>query len=230
MLAYGMSFIAKLILRDPILFGETFKQVPDAECTLENVHYTTNESGATRYVFFFWKTGCAFSEFGAALSGDPTVNEFRVITEIATKRLYRITTKWFPADQPLVFPFFREHDITALESKRTKSGLHLEARFPSREALRAFKRIGTELGSGIEVSRLYTEDTPLLEYALTEKQRETLVLAAREGYFETPSDVTLASLASDLDISPQAVSKHIRAAVRKLVECEIDHPSVTETG
>jgi predicted DNA binding protein len=43
-------------------------------------------------------------------------------------------------------------------------------------------------------------------------------LALDRGYFESPSEVTLAELATDLDITAQTLSRHIRSGVRKLVE------------
>lgn len=224
-----MAFIAELTLRDPILFEELFERVPAAKCTFEDVHYTT-DNGGTRYVFFWWTSGCSFGAFESALGFDPTVSEFRAITTVSDRRLYRIVVKRFPAEQPLVFPFFREHDVTALESKRTKSGLHLQARFPSREALLLFRQAGAEIASRIELNRLYSENTRAPEQLLTEKQREVLTLATRRGYFETQSDVTLASLAVILDISPQAVSKHLRTAVRKIVTREVDHQTGIESG
>lgn len=214
-----MSFIAEITLYDPILFVSTFEEVPDAECTFEDFHYTTDEEGNVRYVFFWWATGCEFDEYECALRDDPTVDEYRVVTEVADRRLYRVVTERIPEEQPLVYPFFREHDITALESRRTASGLHLRARFPSREVLRAFLEAGEEIADRIEVTRLYTEEsTEPKDGVLTRKQREALALAFRHGYFETPSEVTLAGIADEFDVTPQTLSKHIRAGVWKLVE------------
>lgn len=214
-----MAFVAELTLTDPVLFGPTFEAVPRTECTLEDVHYVVDEQGATRYVVFWWVTGCRFTEYERALAGDPSVSEFREITEVGNRRLYRVTTRRVPPEQPLIFPLFREHDVTELETKRTAEGLHVEARFPSRGALRTFRR---ERDARIVIERLYTETAPSEPTELlTEKQRAALSLATDRGYFETPAEVTLEALGAECDVSPQMLSRHLRAAVKELVEREV---------
>ncbi|MEM4781679.1 MAG: helix-turn-helix domain-containing protein [Halalkalicoccus sp.] len=217
-----MGIIAEVLFKeDVLLFEETFERVPEARCEFANVHYLT-DGDDTRYVFFWWVSGCEFDAFEEALGNDPTVLGFREVTETGDGRLYRIVTAGFPPEQPLVFPLFREHDITWLGAVRDADGLHLRARFPDREALRTILDAGTEIARESKVTRLYSEERTVPDGCeLTNRQREVLALAAREGYFETPSGVTLAEIADRLDISPQAVSKHVRAAVRKLVEREV---------
>lgn len=53
---------------------------------------------------------------------------------------------------------------------------------------------------------------------LTAKQREALVLALDEGYYERPRDADLATLADRLGITKSAVSQRLRTAELKLVE------------
>lgn len=53
---------------------------------------------------------------------------------------------------------------------------------------------------------------------LTEKQREAVELALREGYYERPREADLAALAGTLDISKSAVSQRLRTAERKLIK------------
>lgn len=215
-----MALIAELHLHgDIILFEETFDRAPNAECTFEDVHYVTREDDTTHYVFFWWVTGTDFVTFEEALEDDPTVNEHRVLTELEDRRLYRVRTRSFQSDQPLVFPKFREHDITAIESKRDADGLHLKARFPDRDALESFVKSAGDIARHVEAKRLYTDGgTSLVEEALTRKQRDALAVALDRGYFDTPSRVTLAELAADRDVTSQTLSDHIRAGVKKLVE------------
>ncbi len=53
---------------------------------------------------------------------------------------------------------------------------------------------------------------------LTEKQRRALDLAVCKGYYNTPRDVDLETLAEKLDISRQAFSHRLRQAEAKLFE------------
>ncbi|AQL41841.1 helix-turn-helix domain-containing protein [Halorientalis sp. IM1011] len=57
---------------------------------------------------------------------------------------------------------------------------------------------------------------------LSEVERRTLRTAVTEGYFGTPRDGTLATLAEELDVSKMAVSKNLRRSERKLFERIVD--------
>lgn len=215
-----MALIAELHLHgDIILFERTFERASGAECTFEDVHYVTGDDDFTHYVFFWWVTGTEPSTFETALDADPTVNGHRVIAEIDDRRLYRIRTRSFPPDQSLVFPTFREHDVTTIEAVRDADGLHLEARFPDRTALESFVDSARDVAKNVEAKRLYADGgTELQASTLTRKQHEALSLAMDRGYFDTPSKATLTDLAAERDVTAQTLSDHIRAGVKKLVE------------
>ena len=53
---------------------------------------------------------------------------------------------------------------------------------------------------------------------LSETERETLEAAVSAGYFESPRDATLGSLAEEFDVSKPAVSKNLRRGERKMIE------------
>lgn len=58
--------------------------------------------------------------------------------------------------------------------------------------------------------------------SLTETERRTLETAFRQGFFETPRNVTLAEIGEELDVSGPAVSKNLRRAQRKLTRHVVD--------
>jgi len=49
-------------------------------------------------------------------------------------------------------------------------------------------------------------------------ERETLLTAAREGYYEDPRGATLQTLADEFEISDTAISKNLRRGERKVVQ------------
>ncbi len=53
---------------------------------------------------------------------------------------------------------------------------------------------------------------------LSDIERETLETAVYGGYFESPRDATLGSLAEEFDVSKPAVSKNLRRGERKMIE------------
>jgi predicted DNA binding protein len=57
---------------------------------------------------------------------------------------------------------------------------------------------------------------------LSEVERDTLKSAVKEGYFQSPRDATLGTLADEFDISKPAVSKNLRRAQHKVAERVID--------
>lgn len=59
---------------------------------------------------------------------------------------------------------------------------------------------------------------------LTAEQREALSLAANQGYFESPREVTLDEIGQELGITQQAVSNRIRRAVRQVVHSALNIP------
>ena len=212
-----MALIAVVRLHgDLILFEETFSADHDITATFEDFHYLSDSDGYTRYVFYWWCTGSGFETFDAGLESDPTVRSFRLVGNSTGGRFYRIDTCVFPPEQPLVFPLFRKHDITSLESQRDADGLHLRMRCPSREALRRFRERATAIANNVDVARLYTEQQGRLD-RLTGKQREAVRLAFERGYFETPSQVSLDELASELGVTSQTMSRHVRVGVEKIV-------------
>ncbi len=58
--------------------------------------------------------------------------------------------------------------------------------------------------------------------ALSSVERETLVVAARKGYFDQPRGATLQMLANEFDVSDTAVSKNVRRAERKILRRVVD--------
>lgn len=168
---------------------------------------------------FFWcVTDCEFDGFERELAGDGTVREFKKMAVRNGERLYRVDPKTFRPSQPLVFPLFRKHNITLLNARRNADGLHLHARFPTREALSAFADAAAQIANNCEIRELYAERPAEFEtLRLTTKQEAALVLAYEKGYFDVPRQVTLAELAEDLEVTPQTLSRHLRVAVEKAV-------------
>lgn len=52
---------------------------------------------------------------------------------------------------------------------------------------------------------------------LTDVERDTIETAADEGYFESPREATLSTLADEFDVSTAAVSKNMRRGEKKLL-------------
>ncbi len=58
--------------------------------------------------------------------------------------------------------------------------------------------------------------------SLTDVERKTLETAVELGYFETPRNTTLDSLADEFDVSSPAVSKNIRRGQKKIMSSAVE--------
>jgi predicted DNA binding protein len=82
-----------------------------------------------------------------------------------------------------------------------------------------FRRTCVENDVDVSIDRVYRPTGDELHpVELTDEQREALVLARREGYFDVPRGITLEELGTMLDISRQAVSNRLRRGTRHLVD------------
>jgi|GEM_PF-4145665 len=141
-----MALIAEVTLSNNlILFEKTFEHSQDAYCVFEDFHYLTDPDDRTNYVFFWWMSGAEPEAFNVGLREDSTVTGFHDVVELKGRHLYRVETKGFPPEQPLVYPTFRENDVTEIESVRDSDGLHLKARFPDRDALSRLIESGKQI-------------------------------------------------------------------------------------
>jgi len=215
-----MTLVSEVSLTPPlVLFEDTFERAPDATLTLEEQHHATDPAGRTAYVFFWWTAGCPPEDLRAAMAADPTVATAHAVCGAEDSVLHRVETRSFPAEQPLVFPTLLDHDATTVAATRDADGFHLRVRFPGRDALDAFVDAADDIAGGAEVTRLATVDTAETpgNGGLTDRQRAALELAHERGYFETPKQVGLATLAEEFDVTPQTLSRHLRVAVEKVV-------------
>lgn len=90
---------------------------------------------------------------------------------------------------------------------------------PGRDALVEFRQFCTDEAVEFSLSRLYTPDRTgsRSQFGLTAAQRETLVTAHEQGYFEVPREATLTELGTVPGVSEQSVSERLRRAHERLV-------------
>lgn len=113
-------------------------------------------------------------------------------------------------------------DHTAAMSRAIKDGdrWKFDLRFPSHDALTAFREQIDEEGITLDVRQVSQSQYPAIESkdGLSTVQRETLELAVSEGYYAIPRETTTAELGEQLGVSDQAVVERLRRAMTKLGE------------
>jgi predicted DNA binding protein len=110
-------------------------------------------------------------------------------------------------------------DGILLAGRGTCDAWIFEIRVDDRSALSGFQSYCRDHGIELRVTslRALSELRTGKGYDLTDRQRETLVLAYQRGYFESPRAVTLDTLAGELGVSGQAVGARLRRGLANLV-------------
>lgn len=148
-----MSLIAEFELGSPLM-GETAGAVPSMEFRTEDMRLEPDPR------FVFWATGDDYDRMESAMQTDPHVADATLLTELADRRLYRVTL----ADcalEALTYPAAVESDIVFLDVTATDGTSHVRARAPSRGALEAYRAACSEREIPFELLGVYEEgDAP----------------------------------------------------------------------
>jgi len=169
-----------------------------------------------RAVPFFWVYGSDFEAFEATVGTASSVGELVQIDTYDDRVLY--TFDW-SVDNDIVFQSIRRVNAYILNATGADDSWRFELRFPSHDAMSSFQDSCREADVGFEVIRVYNPSKPDLGpwFGLTDRQREAIVLAVEEGYYDIPRDCTTVELAETLGISDQAVTERLRRAIVRLV-------------
>lgn len=152
---------------------------------------------------------------------NPSVGNARQCSEDGERRVYQID---FEMDRRLVSQIAADLGINLHSSKSERGDpgwtVHLEV--PDREALIEFREILQKRNIGFELLRLSQgTSTAAGPFDLSEKQREALVAAYENGYFEIPRGISQQGLAKLLGASPTAVSQRLRRATQALIAATV---------
>lgn len=191
-------------------FGETLAEMPDVEIEVDRL-VPTGEAALP----FFWVRGCEPADFIAAAETEPEVEDTRLLETVGEIALFR--AKWRPNAE--VVRGLERLDATIVESVGTSRHWRFEVRARDRDAFGEFQTVFEAEDIPISLTRLYDlEDIIEGEHrALSPEQRETLLAAYRDGYFESPREVTQDELGEQLGVSGRAVSERLRRGTRNLV-------------
>jgi predicted DNA binding protein len=165
----------------------------------------------------FWIDALGASEaFEQRIEADPRVERLVRFGGTVDRFLYRI--EWSAAmsngDREFLAAL-RDHDVLVERAITTTTDEWLfRFRTADRETLSAFHDACSDAGVPIEVRRIAGSPTVDESFGLTDKQREALVLAFDEGYFEVPRGSSLTELADHVGISRQAYTRRLQRALQ----------------
>ncbi|ELY62075.1 helix-turn-helix domain-containing protein [Natronolimnohabitans innermongolicus] len=207
-----MSVILEFSIEpDEFVLGQALSGTPGVVLELERIVPTE-----TDVMPFVWATGDDLQSFEATVRESPFVEELFAIDRIGESGLYRI--KWADHDDDLMAGLAAT-EATVLEGQANGNWV-FRLRFSDHEKLTQLYNYLTEHDITVHVERTYTlteESERGHRFGLSDEQREALVLALQRGYFETPSEADLDELATELEITRQALSDRIRRGNEKVL-------------
>jgi len=165
---------------------------------------------------FVTASGERFGGLEEALEEDATVAGRRLVAEFETERLYRVCVS---ERAKRLLPLFDGVDAVVRDTRCNRDGWTVRTHLSTRTVLTELTDRCGDAEISMEVARLSrmgSVDDPD-GAVLSTDQRELLVTAIDNGYFETPRGITQHDLANMFDVSPSAISQRLRTATGKLV-------------
>ena len=164
---------------------------------------------------FFWAWGVEPECVLEYAEREPAFAAVHQLEEVRAGALYR--AEWSPhAD---VVQGIQGLDGTIIESVGTSEQWRFEIRAQDRDSFIQFQEVFEAHGISVTLTGL-SDLADRIEADgrdLTPIQRETLMTAYREGYFEQPRETTQEELSEQFGISSRAVSDRFRRGIRNLI-------------
>ena len=208
-----MSIVVEFEIDDnDFELGRVFSSV-DPAATIELESLVSIPEGTLPFV---WVTGPTHDTLREAVIDHPTVEAVERIDEFEDRSLYAFD---WTLEYDHLFRYFRENEVQILTAGATDGRWTFILRFQAHNELSAFQAYIEAAQVLVDVAsvRNLRDDDQTTFYGLTETQRETLMLAVREGYYDIPREVSTSELGERFEISDQAVTERLRRAIATLV-------------
>lgn len=196
---------------DAFPLGSVFEQLPGVTVELERIIPARDV-----VVPYFWVRGTTIDDVEAAFAEHPGVADIRFVDSIGEEYLLRV--EW-ALDYDGVLATLTETKLALIQAVGTNEQWTFDVRGDERSDVANFQRRCRNLEIQITLTKIHalTPLEPDADAALTDAQREALLLAYEQGYFNTPRDVTMAELGEELDISQQAVASRLRRGIDQIL-------------
>lgn len=212
-----MATLAEFALPcDAFPLGVVFEEFPDATVELERVVPTADTVRQ-----YFWVEGVPSEAITTFLeSGTDTVSATRV-DRFEDRTLFRYQHS--RDKERGVLRALVESDTTLLSATGTRTGWHVRVRGDVQRAVANFDEGCRAAGITPTLRDLSASaDPPGSRHpAVTDAQREALLLAYANGYYAEPRETDLAELAAEVGISRQAFARRLTRGYRTLIESHL---------
>ncbi|WP_135821871.1 helix-turn-helix domain-containing protein [Halostella litorea] len=196
---------------DAFPLGSLFEDLPAATMELDRIVPTTDT-----VIPYVWVRNAAVDDVAAAIGAHPDLAGMELVDTTPDVSLYRVA---WDSDARGLVTCIADSDASLLRATGTAAEWTFELRGDDADAVADFRRRCVACGVDVTLTRLHTLSENELggRYGLTPAQREALLLAFEEGYYDDPRATTLQELADRFGISRTAVSARLKRGYRNLI-------------
>lgn len=206
-----MSIIAEFTIpAEALPGGKILAEMPQTVLELERI-VPTKESAFP----FFWVWSDDVDTFIQHTKNEDEIADIEVLDTVDEGALVRAT--WTP-EADLVHAI-KALKATILEAEATATEWFFRIRTDEQKAVATFQNTFTAHEIPVTLNRVYdfSKFASGEQYELTPIQRETLLMAYEEGYYEKPREITQQELGARLNITSRAVSDQLRRGTANLI-------------
>jgi len=218
-----MSVIAEFTIHSQeFVLGQVLARDPTTHVEMERV---VPASGLV--MPYLWARGAELTAFETSVRSSPYVDHLRTLDRLDDATLYRV--EWGADVESLIYGM-SQINATILEAYGNEEWI-FRVRFESHDGLAEFHNFCSERGISSRLTRVYKlsdEHKDWNRFDLTESQRNALVAAVEDGYFDVPKRTTLKEIGKKLDISEQSASENIRRGAGKVLRSTLLAASTSE--
>ncbi|WP_158058712.1 helix-turn-helix domain-containing protein [Halorussus halophilus] len=218
-----MATIAEFTIpADDFPLGRIFDGIPEATVELERVVPTN------KYILpYFWVRNHDPDYIGSVLTDEPDFETVTLVDSLDEEGLFR--AQW-NHDVDGILTAVIDNNLTILSALGTKDHWTFEFRAEDTDQIARFQQFCNDHDIDARLTRLKSlaEMQTGDQYGLTPNQREALLLAFTEGYYDDPRETDLQTLADELGISRPAFANRLRRGTRNIFKSTIAHHSSRE--
>jgi predicted DNA binding protein len=214
-----MSVLATVELpADAFVLDSALRENPGIRVRLERVI----PAGST-FIPYFWASDDSIDAIEAALGADDDIASFEVLDSTDGETLVR--AEW-AEDIDGVLDALATANGSILEGVSEANTWTVSLRFPDHDDLSTFYRECADRDIRIDVQSIHNPGIPEtlgIGFDITEAQREALMTALEEGYYDVPRNINLTDLAAELRLSDTATKQRISRGTAALLRATLAH-------
>ena len=211
-----MVTIAEFSLpRDALPLGVVFEEFPETTIELERVVPTPEAVQP-----YFWVENVAGQTIQDFFEARKVFDDVTLVDSLGDQSLFRCR---YPLGEAGLLTALVESGITLIYARGDSNGWSVHVRGDEKAALSAFDERCRGADVPVALQDIHAAAAPSSDHwpAVTDSQREALLLAYERGYYAEPREATLGDLAAEVGISRQAFADRLRRGYRTLIQSHL---------